>query len=98
MSVLWCCLYFFCQAEDGIRDLGVTGVQTCALPISRRNSAGGGGSPPTLALRVFSKPAGKSPGRRTGGSVGGARRQSEPWGPSCPHALPRAQEIGRAHV
>jgi len=25
---------FFFQAEDGIRDLIVTGVQTCALPIS----------------------------------------------------------------
>src|SRR3712207_1429337 len=25
--------YFFFQAEDGIRDIGVTGVQTCALPI-----------------------------------------------------------------
>src|SRR5690606_40704514 len=24
---------FFCQAEDGIRDFHVTGVQTCALPI-----------------------------------------------------------------
>src|SRR5947209_20633350 len=28
------CLFFFFQAEDGIRDIGVTGVQTCALPIS----------------------------------------------------------------
>src|SRR5438445_3517385 len=28
--------FFFFQAEDGIRDIGVTGVQTCALPISRR--------------------------------------------------------------
>src|SRR3712207_4853206 len=27
--------FFFFQAEDGIRDIGVTGVQTCALPISR---------------------------------------------------------------
>src|SRR3712207_4245134 len=27
------CFLFF-QAEDGIRDIGVTGVQTCALPIS----------------------------------------------------------------
>src|SRR3712207_8957549 len=27
---------FFFQAEDGIRDIGVTGVQTCALPISSR--------------------------------------------------------------
>src|SRR2546430_3267816 len=26
---------FFFQAEDGIRDLTVTGVQTCALPISQ---------------------------------------------------------------
>src|SRR2546427_8703936 len=28
--------FFFFQAEDGIRDLTVTGVQTCALPISGR--------------------------------------------------------------
>src|SRR2546427_746930 len=27
------CYFFFFQAEDGIRDLTVTGVQTCALPI-----------------------------------------------------------------
>src|SRR5256884_6231093 len=27
-------LHFFLQAEDGIRDVAVTGVQTCALPIS----------------------------------------------------------------
>src|SRR5256885_2518246 len=27
------CLFFFFQAEDGIRDYKVTGVQTCALPI-----------------------------------------------------------------
>src|SRR5258707_10543831 len=27
------CFVFFFQAEDGIRDIGVTGVQTCALPI-----------------------------------------------------------------
>src|SRR3989442_7202769 len=29
-------LFFFFQAEDGIRDADVTGVQTCALPISSR--------------------------------------------------------------
>src|SRR3989454_4134579 len=28
------CFFFFFQAEDGIRDYKVTGVQTCALPIS----------------------------------------------------------------
>src|SRR5258707_10518131 len=31
MSILF--FFFFFQAEDGIRDIGVTGVQTCALPI-----------------------------------------------------------------
>src|SRR5690606_39695020 len=33
-----CSFYFFFQAEDGIRDFHVTGVQTCALP-SRRSGA-----------------------------------------------------------
>src|SRR5256885_7252250 len=28
-----CSMFFFFQAEDGIRDYKVTGVQTCALPI-----------------------------------------------------------------
>src|SRR5215203_6596722 len=32
MVLIW--FVFFFQAEDGIRDIGVTGVQTCALPIS----------------------------------------------------------------
>src|SRR5437588_5760540 len=32
------CVFFFFQAEDGIRDHCVTGVQTCALPISERRS------------------------------------------------------------
>src|SRR5690554_4708539 len=37
---LFCCFlffFFFFQAEDGIRDADVTGVQTCALPIYGRN-------------------------------------------------------------
>src|SRR5438876_10834466 len=33
--------FFFFQAEDGIRDGRVTGVQTCALPIYRRGSSVG---------------------------------------------------------
>src|SRR5437879_13537183 len=33
-------LFFFFQAEDGIRDTSVTGVQTCALPISGGQPAG----------------------------------------------------------
>src|SRR6266498_4500485 len=31
----WLLFCFFFQAEDGIRDADVTGVQTCALPITR---------------------------------------------------------------
>src|SRR5258706_14406223 len=34
-------MFFFFQAEDGIRDWSVTGVQTCALPISRRRRSSG---------------------------------------------------------
>src|SRR5256886_4497020 len=34
----------FCQAEDGIRDLTVTGVQTCALPISHARAYEQGGA------------------------------------------------------
>src|SRR5258707_3256561 len=33
-SLVFIRVLFFFQAEDGIRDIGVTGVQTCALPIS----------------------------------------------------------------
>src|SRR3712207_7854963 len=36
-SVLF--FFFFFQAEDGIRDIGVTGVQTCALPICSETGA-----------------------------------------------------------
>src|SRR5699024_11863692 len=36
----WTCRFFF-QAEDGIRDRNVTGVQTCALPISTRGAGTG---------------------------------------------------------
>src|SRR3712207_8938317 len=35
-SLLAVTSFYFFQAEDGIRDIGVTGVQTCALPISSR--------------------------------------------------------------
>src|SRR2546430_15691071 len=40
MVVACCCVFFFFQAEDGIRDLTVTGVQTCALPISPESGPG----------------------------------------------------------
>src|SRR6476660_10295667 len=53
---------FFFQAEDGIRDIGVTGVQTCALPIS------------TSAPRSPSSAASR---RRTWSTAGVSRSRSE---------------------
>src|SRR5207249_8376621 len=41
-------LVFFFQAEDGIRDRNVTGVQTCALPISLPDAPVVGGATTTL--------------------------------------------------
>src|SRR5699024_11516956 len=46
-------LYFF-QAEDGIRDRNVTGVQTCALPIAPAGICGGGAS---STVRIPPRPA-----------------------------------------
>src|SRR2546430_3900443 len=46
------CWFFFFQAEDGIRDLTVTGVQTCALPISAKDDT----LPPT-AFRAPNTPS-----------------------------------------
>src|SRR5207237_5673407 len=43
--------FFFFQAEDGIRDSSVTGVQTCALPISSR------GWPPVVRANCASPSA-----------------------------------------
>src|SRR5256884_5545588 len=62
-------VFFFFQAEDGIRDVAVTGVQTCALPISSpragaaRGEAGGDlqrlvcrGSAEIRARRQYARP------------------------------------------
>src|SRR5687767_15198711 len=42
INILCLFFFFFFQAEDGIRDKLVTGVQTCALPIFAKVKAGGG--------------------------------------------------------
>src|SRR5699024_11453438 len=43
---------FFFQAEDGIRDRNVTGVQTCALPISELRTARSESPQPQLRLLI----------------------------------------------
>src|SRR5256885_9657225 len=44
---------FFFQAEDGIRDYKVTGVQTCALPISIDVICCRGGAPGAVAQKIW---------------------------------------------
>src|SRR2546425_3931305 len=55
--------FFFFQAEDGIRDKLVTGVQTCALPICR----GCGSPPPRGAARRVARGDGDRRQERGGG-------------------------------
>src|SRR5206468_9823050 len=47
---------FFFQAEDGIRDLIVTGVQTCALPIYRDSKKGKPGAEDVPIITQFYTP------------------------------------------
>src|SRR5256886_757205 len=65
-------VFFFFQAEDGIRDLTVTGVQTCALPISCGGSGIRAQNPPCRNLcrrpplrAPFLEPPPASPVRRS---------------------------------
>src|SRR5688500_20375003 len=53
------CIFFF-QAEDGIRDYKVTGVQTCALPIygRLRRVAGASGSVRVIGVHSMGPAAG----------------------------------------
>src|SRR3712207_6923483 len=64
--------WFFFQAEDGIRDIGVTGVQACALPISRAVRAGAATAARMILVIVCQSPCvlrTKRARRRGGGST-----------------------------
>src|SRR5215211_6367851 len=88
--------FFFFQAEDGIRDHCVTGVQTCALPIFEEDQLDR-----TEALAVGAEHVAAGPGAvvlevALGGELGhplvptGARRESNP------RLLPRRRAAARA--
>src|ERR1019366_1247330 len=84
VCLVWLCDYFFFfffffQAEDGIRDWSVTGVQTCALPIwhrGRRDRGGGARAPRggPFDLREDARRPREDPsqGRRAGDGLRGA--------------------------
>src|SRR5215469_15907028 len=61
-------MFFFFQAEDGIRDLYVTGVQTCALPICARPPARAPARRGTAARRAAYPPRQRA-ARPAGGAV-----------------------------
>src|SRR2546430_3054210 len=80
---------FFFQAEDGIRDLTVTGVQTCALPIYRRGDA---------AARHGRRRSGRSP-RPSGASSGRSRSNgSTPWKRACERTARACCAAGDTHA
>src|SRR3989441_2424443 len=68
-------IFFFFQAEDGIRDKLVTGVQTCALPISRCSRAPTGTSD-TPWWRAVGSPKRWNSGTSGSGSLPGWTRSS----------------------
>src|SRR5206468_5226796 len=93
------CYVFFFQAEDGIRDLIVTGVQTCALPISTsQESRQPISSPQNTRSRLGSPlrsttptdraaPRRKARARRRGAVRTGVKEQTSP--------MPHSPTLGR---
>src|SRR2546430_13532894 len=80
LHVWSCVMFFFFQAEDGIRDLTVTGVQTCALPISRHNDPLRDGSQSALAISAPGfAPNPRWPGNRASRTARPPRRSPAPW-------------------
>src|SRR5690349_23937016 len=80
--------FFFFQAEDGIRDLYVTGVQTCALPIWRRT-----GAPSVAITAAVDPPLDPAPRRRSG--FAGARPGGTMGAPGLRTASPSRSEERR---
>src|SRR2546429_6843084 len=83
---MWCCLF---QAEDGIRDVAVTGVQTCALPIWRATAVNLGTGVGYAVLAV-AEAARRVTGRGIP-AVAGPRRPGDP--PELVAAAGRAATI-----
>src|SRR2546430_15162753 len=83
--------FFFFQAEDGIRDLTVTGVQTCALPICSRIIT----QPPSREGRTHEPPKDARPDRPAPRAVG--PRGPRPARPDAGFGRPRRPaRLGRA--
>src|SRR5689334_23629286 len=93
--------FFFFQAEDGIRDGTVTGVQTCALPISGGRRATSRPAPPPGRRAARRGPRGRGPGgrspdrrRRRSGSRRRARRETG-WPRACSATRSEERRVGK---
>src|SRR5690349_25077207 len=102
--MLFLLFFFFFQAEDGIRDLYVTGVQTCALPIFARADQRAGSQLQLYAHPAQSPdvarqgPAGfRSEERRVGKECRSrwARSAERDTGPCVVSRMDLAHEVGR---
>src|SRR2546430_8596226 len=85
-------LFFFFQAEDGIRDLTVTGVQTCALPISPVRPTVLG-QPYQAVIRTG--PQGVDVARRESEGVDHAALFLRPRGVQCADARSEERRVGK---
>src|SRR2546422_7837395 len=81
--------FFFFQAEDGIRDVAVTGVQTCALPISR-----GAGDPRPRPHRPVTRLRARLPRPPRRGQRGPQLLRAAPARAHVEHGGPRPQLLG----
>src|SRR2546430_17722030 len=98
-------LFFFFQAEDGIRDLTVTGVQTCALPIWGRSRVSPRRVRAPQARRGRCRPEVRKPQRRPHPPARRVEHRSEERrvGKECrsrwaPHHLKKKKKEGKEHV
>src|SRR5256885_7389867 len=82
---------FFFQAEDGIRDYKVTGVQTCALPISPY-------MPSWSVMASAARPRRAASATSSAGAEAPSRKLYDEWQCSSAHAGPGgpSPEVGRA--
>src|SRR5437667_5743008 len=87
--LMFCCFFFF-QAEDGIRDRDVTGVQTCALPIFGPGHAAAVAAATEMLRPTLQRPATRI--RAVQALTSGDRRSA----PGCPWLPSQPGKIGRA--
>src|SRR2546426_11091328 len=93
--------FFFFQAEDGIRDYKVTGVQTCALPISFATRAGARGEGARARIRALPDPlraAAAEGGHDVGRRAADARDRPGTDDGAAPDPAGRALARARAEV